>query len=49
MFLTKDDKLALPLLNGILDHWPIANTKKEILLLEEMLEILGTVPANILG
>lgn len=49
VFLTKDEKLAIPLLNGILDHWPIANTKKEILLLEEMLEILGEVQASILG
>jgi len=40
LFLTKDRTLAIPLLEGLLKHWPFANCVKETLFLTELQEVL---------
>lgn len=40
LFLTKDNSLAYPLLDGMLKYWPFANYVKEVLFLSELLEVL---------
>ena len=39
LFLTKDSTLSVPLLEGILKYWPFSNYVKEILFLQELIEV----------
>ena len=43
IFLTKDRRLAVPLLEALLKYWPFAATEKELLFLAELLETLEIV------
>ncbi len=40
LFLTKCRTLAIPLIEGLLEYWPVANCIKETLLLTELQEVL---------
>lgn len=40
LFLSKDPTLAFPLLEGILRYWPFANSTKETVFLQELLEVI---------
>ena len=40
LFLSKDPKLAQPMINGLLKYWPFGNFAKESLFLAELLDIL---------
>lgn len=40
LFLTKDNSLVYPLLDGLMKYWPFANYIKEVLFLSELLEAL---------
>jgi serine/threonine-protein phosphatase 2A regulatory subunit B' len=40
LYLTKDNSLAVPLLEGILKYWPFANHNKDYLFLDEIVEVI---------
>ena len=40
LYLTKDTKLSIPLLQGLLKFWPFANSIKEILFISEVQEVI---------
>lgn len=40
LFLSKDNQLATPLVEGLLKYWPFANSTKEVMFLTELLEVL---------
>jgi serine/threonine-protein phosphatase 2A regulatory subunit B' len=40
LFVTKDNTLVYPLLDGLMKYWPFANYIKEVLFLSELLEAL---------
>ena len=39
-FVEKDCKLANTVIRGLLEYWPITNTSKEMMFLEELEEVL---------
>lgn len=46
-FVEKDEVLAEPVLRSLLKYWPVTNSQKEVLFLEELEEILElTQPAE---
>lgn len=40
LFLSKDPALATHLVEGLLRYWPFANSAKEVMFLNELLEVL---------
>eukprot|EP01054_Gregarina_sp_Poly1_P003297 Gregarina_sp_Poly_1__3296@NODE_1947_length_3020_cov_149_768710_g1253_i0_p1_GENE_NODE_1947_length_3020_cov_149_768710_g1253_i0NODE_1947_length_3020_cov_149_768710_g1253_i0_p1_ORF_typecomplete_len701_score105_89B56/PF01603_20/2_1e161Peroxin3/PF04882_12/0_38Peroxin3/PF04882_12/19_NODE_1947_length_3020_cov_149_768710_g1253_i07372839 len=43
-YIDKDGKLVEPIVNGLLRYWPVTNTPKEVLFLNEVEEILEITP-----
>lgn len=39
-FVDKDPSLAVPLINGLIKYWPVTNSSKEVLFLQEFEELL---------
>lgn len=45
-YIDKDGKLVEPIINGLLRYWPVTNTPKEVLFLNEVEEILEITPLS---
>ncbi|KAH7647953.1 phosphatase 2A regulatory B subunit [Cryptosporidium bovis] len=45
-YIEKDTKLSVPIIEGILKYWPITNSSKQILFLNELEELLEITPTN---
>eukprot|EP01056_Protomagalhaensia_sp_Gyna25_P005690 Protomagalhaensia_sp_Gyna_25__5689@NODE_809_length_2570_cov_14_231134_g637_i0_p1_GENE_NODE_809_length_2570_cov_14_231134_g637_i0NODE_809_length_2570_cov_14_231134_g637_i0_p1_ORF_typecomplete_len325_score47_76B56/PF01603_20/2_1e125Peroxin3/PF04882_12/0_42Peroxin3/PF04882_12/2NAD2/PF18782_1/2_5e02NAD2/PF18782_1/0_25NAD1/PF18778_1/4_6e03NAD1/PF18778_1/4_3e03NAD1/PF18778_1/0_21YqzH/PF14164_6/0_42_NODE_809_length_2570_cov_14_231134_g637_i0121975 len=43
-YIDKDGRLVEPIINGLLRYWPVTNTPKEVLFLNEVEEILEITP-----
>jgi len=48
-FIEKDPKLSREILHGLLNFWPVQSSKKELLFLNELDEILELTPIHIVG
>ncbi|OII72755.1 protein phosphatase 2A regulatory B subunit [Cryptosporidium andersoni] len=45
-YIEKDTKLSVPIIKGMLRYWPITNSSKQILFLNELEELLEITPTN---
>ncbi|KAH8741700.1 protein phosphatase 2A regulatory B subunit [Cryptosporidium ryanae] len=45
-YIEKDTKLSVPIIEGVLKYWPITNSSKQILFLNELEELLEITPTN---
>ncbi|KAJ1605350.1 protein phosphatase 2A regulatory B subunit [Cryptosporidium canis] len=45
-YIEKDTKLAVPIIEGVLKYWPVTNSSKQILFLNELEELLEITPTN---
>ena len=47
-YVAKEDRFAIPIMEGLIKYWPHGNTQKEMLLLTEVEEILEMVSSETL-
>ncbi|KAL3128387.1 protein phosphatase 2A regulatory B subunit [Cryptosporidium hominis] len=45
-YIEKDTKLSVPIIEGVLKYWPITNSSKQILFLNELEELFEITPTN---
>ncbi|KAF7456198.1 serine/threonine protein phosphatase 2A [Cryptosporidium felis] len=45
-YIEKDTKLSIPIIEGVLRYWPVTNSSKQILFLNELEELLEVIPTN---